>query len=284
MCCADVRTGDGYQHCKVVVVVTRLNMNVGLKKYLLLCKMERAIKHLQRAEDIIANKSNNFGVLTFPNQSVEIPFNIRGLRIEIPRGNTAHKVNLSAQARIRAQYNEAVNTGAVQNVVTCIFRRLADNGCDKRENQNLVTFEWTAEQEARLIIGLSVNNPDLDGYDRRMYKCKMDELTKMKSIMKNAEDRTTTLLVRIVQECLSGSNNEYLRNLRINSHQVRLYAIGTGERVTGGELNARLQNLHNEFYYIPPRRLFPRHGTDIWHISDDFDNGWQRDTGYAGPI
>ena len=87
--------------------------------------MKRAIQHLQRAEDIIANKSNNFGVLTWHDPSKGIPFNVRGLRIEIPRGNTPHKVNLSAQAHIRAQYNEAVNTGSVQNVVTCILQKVA---------------------------------------------------------------------------------------------------------------------------------------------------------------
>lgn len=254
--------------------------------------MKRAIQHLQRAEDIIATKSNDFGVLTFHDASKGIPFNVRGIRIEMPRGNTADKVNLSGQARIRAQYNEAVNTGAVQNAITCILRRLADNGCDQRQNPDLVTFEWTAKQETRLIIGLSVNDPNSDRYNGYMYANKMSELTRMKEIMENEEDDASQTLVRIVQQCLRRSDNEYLRNLRINSRQVRLYTIGTGERVSGGELNARrdqlnnsiyLQNRQNAFYYIAPRRLFPRHGRDIWHVSDDFDYGWQQDTGYAGP-
>ena len=180
----------------------------------------------------------------------------------------------------------AVNTGSIQNVVTCILQKLVEKGCDPRENQNLVTFEWTEKQEARLIIGLSVNNPGLDGYNGYMYANKMSELTRIKEIMENEEDDASQTLVRIVQQCLSGSDNEYLRNLRINSHQVRLYTIGTGERVSQYELNARrdelharLQNRQNANYYIPPRRLFPRPDDDY-----RWDYAWKSDTGHAGAM
>ena len=229
--------------------------------------MQRAIQHLQRAEEIIANKSNNFGATFEP--SIEFPFNVQLIRIVMPGGRTGGAVN-------RSQYNKAVNTGAVENVIQNILRGLADNGSDQRENQDLVKFEWAhpalKTEQTRLIIGFSVNSPDQeDVYDEYMFADKMDEITKMKSLLENAEDDAAKLIGRIVQECLSGSNNKYLRNMRINSHQVQLYAILTGERVTRAELNAKLQNLHNAFYSIPPRRLFP------WDV--DYDYTWQRENG-----